>query len=199
MKGGLAMNTVTEYTQDTYLTEMFLSRQDDAISEADKKYHRLLFSVILTILKDDRDAEECLNDVYVKLWLSIPPNKPSSFRAYAVKIARNTAMSIFRKNTAEKRIPQDVLESFDDASGIVFDNEGEDEEKSRRIREIVNSYLNSADERKMYIFMSRYYFDKSISEISKKLHCSESTVNKEIKKIKIELKQKLEEGGVYFE
>ena len=190
---------VTECAQDTYLTEMFLARQDDAISEADKKYHRLLFSVILTILKDDRDAEECLNDVYMKLWLSIPPNKPSSFRAYAVKIARNTAMSIFRKNTAEKRIPKDILESFDDVSGVVFTNEGEGDERSQRIREIINSYLNSADDRKMYIFMSRYYFNKPISEISKKLRCSESTVNKEIKKIKIELKQKLEEGGVYFE
>lgn len=191
--------TLTESSQDTYLTEMFLSRRDDAISEADKKYHGLLFSVILTILKDDRDAEECLNDVYMKLWWSIPPNKPLSFRAYAVKIARNTAMSIFRKNTARKRISKDILEPFEDVSGVVFTNEGEDEEKSQRIREIINSYLNSVDERKMYIFMSRYYFDKPISEITKKLHCSESTINKEIKKIKIELKQKLEEGGVYFE
>ena len=190
-------HTMKECAQDKYLTEMFLSRKENAISEADKKYHGLLYSVIHTILKDDQDAEECLNDVYMKLWRSIPPNKPSSFRAYSVKIARNTAMSIFRKNTAEKRISKETLESFDDVSGVVFVNECEDEEKSQKIREIINSYLNFADERKMYIFMSRYYFDKPISEISKKLHCSESTVNKEIKRIKIELKKKLEEGGVY--
>ena len=182
-------------SQDTYLTEMFLARSDDAISEVDKKYHGLLFSVIFTILKNDLDAEECLNDVYMKLWRSIPPNRPLSFRAYAVKIARNTAMTVFRRNIAEKRMSKGSVESFEGLTEIDF--EGEDD-KSPIIREIINSYLNSADERKTYVFMSRYYFKKPIREISKKLGCSEATVNKEINKIKIELREKLMKGGIYL-
>lgn len=187
---------VAERSPDIYLTEMFWARNDDAISEADKKYHGLLFSIILTVLKNDRDAEECLNDVYLKIWESIPPNRPSSFRAYAVKIARNTAMSIFRKNGAEKRTAGRAFEMFDEGNRADFEYYG-DEEQALRIREILNSYLTSADERKTYIFMSRYYFNKPISEISVALRCSESTVHKEIRKIKNELRKKLEEGGIY--
>lgn len=187
---------VAERSPDIYLTEMFWARNDDAISEADKKYHGLLFSIILTVLKNDRDAEECLNDVYLKIWESIPPNRPSSFRAYAVKIARNTAMNIFRKNGAEKRTAGRAFEIFDEGNRADFEYYG-DEEQALRIREILNSYLTSADERKTYIFMSRYYFNKPISEISGALRCSESTVHKEIRKIKNELRKKLEEGGIY--
>lgn len=187
---------VVERSPDIYLTEMFWARNDDAISEADKKYHGLLFSIILTVLKNDRDAEECLNDVYLKIWESIPPNRPSSFRAYAVKIARNTAMNIFRKNGAEKRTAGRAFEIFDEGNRADFEYYG-DEEQALRIREILNSYLTSADERKTYIFMSRYYFNKPISEISVALRCSESTVHKEIRKIKNELRKKLEEGGIY--
>lgn len=187
---------VAERSPDIYLTEMFWARNDDAISEADKKYHGLLFSIILTVLKNDRDAEECLNDVYLKIWESIPPNRPSSFRAYAVKIARNTAMNIFRKNGAEKRTAGRAFEIFDEGNRADFEYYG-DEEQTLRIREILNSYLTSADERKTYIFMSRYYFNKPISEISGALRCSESTVHKEIRKIKNELRKKLEEGGIY--
>ena len=187
---------VAERSPDIYLTEMFWARNDDAISEADKKYHGLLFSIILTVLKNDRDAEECLNDVYLKIWESIPPNRPSSFRAYAVKIARNTAMNIFRKNGAEKRTAGRAFEIFDEGNRADFEYYG-DEDQALRIREILNSYLTSADERKTYIFMSRYYFNKPISEISVALRCSESTVHKEIRKIKNELRKKLEEGGIY--
>ena len=187
---------VAERSPDIYLTEMFWARNDDAISEADKKYHGLLFSIILTVLKNDRDAEECLNDVYLKIWESIPPNRPSSFRAYAVKIARNTAMNIFRKNGAEKRTAGRAFEIFDEGNRADFEYYG-DEDQALRIREILNSYLTSADERKTYIFMSRYYFNKPTSEISGALRCSESTVHKEIRKIKNELRKKLEEGGIY--
>ena len=186
-----------EYTSDTYLTELFWKRESEAVNEADKKYHELLFSAIVSILKNDKDAEECLDDVYLKIWESIPPNRPSSFRAYALKIARNTAMSIFRANNAQKRAHKFNTVSFDEISGVLFENDDADIENSQKIGEIINHYLDSIDERRMYIFMSRYYFNKPIGEIAKKLHCSKSTINKEIKKIKTELKEKLEEGGIY--
>ena len=57
-----------EYTSDTYITELFWERQSEAVYEADKKYRKLLLSAIVSILKNDKDAEECLDDVYLKIW-----------------------------------------------------------------------------------------------------------------------------------
>ena len=187
---------IDEYAVDTYLTELFFERSDCAVREADKRYHNLIFSVILTILGVREDAEECLNDVYMKIWNSIPPNRPISFRAYAVKIARNTAISIMREKKAKKRVPDGVIESFDNLGDGICKKIDNDAEASREIREIINAYLASVDERKMYIFMSRYYFSKPIKEIARTLKCSQSTIDKEIKKIKAELRERLEEGGV---
>ena len=56
------------YTSDAYLTELFWKRSDNAVKMADKKYHNLIFSVIIAILGNREDSEECVNDVYIKLW-----------------------------------------------------------------------------------------------------------------------------------
>ena len=198
-RGGMAvnmeLNLVCEY--DSYITEMFWSRSDEAISVADKRYHGLLFSIIATILQNDADAEECLNDVYLKIWESIPPNRPSSFCAYAIKVARNTAINLIRVHRAQKRAANESLEFFDAGGTAINASEIVDIEESRHIGEIINRYLNSVDERKMYIFMSRYFFNKPISEIARKLNCSQSTVHKEIRRIKDELREQLTEGGIY--
>ena len=182
---------------DTYLTELFWERSDNAVRTADEKYHNVIFSVIFTILGNREDSEECVNDVYLKLWNSIPPNKPLSFRAYAIKIARNSALGRLKASRAQKRNFGARTYSFETLAGTAFEATNEDDERSRQIGLIIENYLALADDKTMYIFMKRYYFGASISDIARTMKCSRSSVNQYIKKIKTELKEKLEEGGVY--
>lgn len=185
------------YASDTYLTELFWERSDNAVKMADEKYHSVIFSVIFTILGNREDSEECVNDVYLKLWESIPPNRPSSFRAYAIKIARNSALSRLKAGKAQKRNFGIRTYSLETLAGSAFAEAAEDDERSRQIGMVIEEYLNAADDRTMYIFMSRYYFGRTIGEIAKALKCSRSNINQHIKRIKTELKKKLEEGGIY--
>lgn len=184
-------------TSDTYLTELFWERSDNAIRTADEKYHNIIFSVIFTILGNREDSEECVNDVYLKLWNSIPPNKPSSFRAYAIKIARNSALGRLKALSAQKRNFGARTCSLEMLEGSTVSELDEYDERSRQIGLIIENYLALADDKTMYIFMKRYYFGASISDIARAMKCSRSSVNQYIKKIKTELKQKLEEGGIY--
>jgi len=183
---------------DTYLTELFWERSDDAVNTANEKYHNVIFSVIFTILGNREDSEECVNDVYLKLWNSIPPNKPSSFRAYAIKIARNSALGRLKASRAQKRNFGACTYSLETLAGTALEATNEDDERSRQIGLIIENYLALADDKTMYIFMKRYYFGASISDIARALKCSRSSVNQYIKKIKTELKEKLEEGGIYL-
>ena len=66
---------------------------------------------------------------------------------------------------------------------------------AKELGRVISNFVRSLSERRMYIFMSRYYLYRPISEIAKLLDCSESTVNKEIAVIKRDLKAKLEKEG----
>ena len=55
------------------------------------------------IIIDEEDAKECVNDVWLKVWNSIPPGKPKHLAGYLAKIARNLALDKYRQHNAAKR------------------------------------------------------------------------------------------------
>lgn len=52
------------------------------------------------VLGNAEDSEECVNDAYMRVWGSIPPNEPSSLSAYVGKITRNIALDKLRQKNS---------------------------------------------------------------------------------------------------
>ena len=50
---------------DSKITELFFNRDEDAVKKLDEKYGALFKKVASNILRDSRDAEECVNDAYL--------------------------------------------------------------------------------------------------------------------------------------
>ncbi|MEI3100382.1 MAG: sigma factor [Oscillospiraceae bacterium] len=61
---------------DEKITALFWERSQTALELLEKKYGGILRSAALNVLKDPRDAEEVVSDTYMKLWDSIPPQRP---------------------------------------------------------------------------------------------------------------------------
>jgi hypothetical protein len=55
------------------------------------------------ILNDRFDAEECVNDAYLAVWNTIPPQKPDPLLAYVCRIVHNLSMKKYHANNARKR------------------------------------------------------------------------------------------------
>ena len=181
---------------DDEIIEQYFNRSERAIEETDKKYGKYLYTIAYNILGDERDCEECLNDTYLKTWNSIPPVRPRNLRTYLSKIMRNNAVDRYDEEHRQKRIPADSCDPLDDVDNIIGNQSLEDETEAARIGNIINSYLSSLSDRKMYIFMSRFYYAMPIADIAKKLGVSTSTVNKELAAMKNELRHKLTDGGI---
>ena len=64
---------------DSKIIELFFLRNEDAIRHTHDIYGRRLFILADNIVKDDQDAEESVNDTYMKAWDTIPPQKPTHF------------------------------------------------------------------------------------------------------------------------
>ena len=189
-------NTQRGIMSDEKIIELYFKRDEQAITQTDIKYRNFLLSIAYNIVHDTCDCEECLNDTYEDTWNSIPPARPSLLQAFLAAIMRRTAIDLYKTKTRQKRISseftvslseiEDFISSRDDTFSSVDANE---------LGRVISDFVRSLSQRKMYIFMSRYYIFRPINEISKLLGCSESTVNKEIASIKKQLKEKLKEEG----
>ena len=64
---------------DQQIIELYFARDEQAIVETDKSHGRVCMQVSMNILHSHPDAEECVNDTYLKAWNSIPPERPTYF------------------------------------------------------------------------------------------------------------------------
>ncbi len=183
---------------DQKIVELYWQRDERAIKETDVKYRKFLLSVAYNIVHDTCDSEECLNDTYLGAWNAIPPARPSVLQAFLATIMRRTAIDRYRANKSQKYIASELAVSLSEVEEFIDD--GQDvysEDSARELGRIISDFVRALPDRRMYIFMSRYYTAHPIREIARLLGCSNSTVHKEIAAIKRDLKQKLENEG-YF-
>ena len=64
---------------DESIIGLYFLRDEEAIRQTDMAYGRRLLALASRILLDPQDAEEAVNDTYLKAWESIPPQKPRFF------------------------------------------------------------------------------------------------------------------------
>ena len=91
-------------TSDHDIIELFFQRNENAITETDRKYRAYLLTVAKGFVNDKEDAEECLNDTYHDTWNKIPPARPENLKAFLAVIMRRTAIDRLKHETRKKRI-----------------------------------------------------------------------------------------------
>ena len=186
----------TAVMSDEEIITLFWQRDEQAIKETDIKYKKFLLSLAYNIIHDISDSEECLNDTYIGAWNSIPPSKPTLLQAFLATIMRRTAIDRYKERKRQKRIASELTVSLSEVEDFIADDSDMySETDAKELGRVISDFVRSLPERRMYIFMSRYYVARPIKEIAELLGCSESTVNKEISSIKRYLKEKLEKEG----
>ncbi|MBO4325882.1 MAG: RNA polymerase sigma factor [Clostridia bacterium] len=201
--------------KDIDIITMFDSRDEQAITEMRNNYGIYLRAIVAGVLENDADAEECLNDVYLKLWNSIPPAVPGNLKAYAGEIAKNTALDMWRKHHTQRSNPSDSTVSLDDPDnhehpvtdpwtdplGLAKGNagkriaDGEDPE-GKRTEALIARYLRTLKPKKRMIFFARYYYERSVEDIARIMNMPRGTVLSNLGRTREGLRKFLEAEGV---
>ena len=193
----MGKNNRGAFLSDEQIIDLYFAREERAIEEPDRKYCQYLHTVAYNILANEQDVEECLQDTYIKTWNSIPPERPSVFRAFLAKITRNLSLDRYEYDNRKKRVPTGACVPLDEVREFVPDGSDLDRElQARVIGQVITDYLDSVPDRRMYVFVSRYFFALSIPQIAKRLSCSQSLVSKELAEIKRELRILLAKEGI---
>ena len=184
-------NTVT----DKEIVELYLARDETASIYCTQKYSASLHRLASSLLLDGRDAEECVNDTFLKTWNAIPPNKPEHLFPFLARICRCTAVDIIRRNKAEKRDCL-VVELTHEMEECIPDSIGDAEVPEETLKTLMNDFLGTLSKDKRMIFVRYYWFGETISEISKRYGFSESKVKTTLHRTREKLRKFLEKKGV---
>ena len=182
---------------DEQIIDLYFAREERAIAETDKKYCEYLHTVAYNILANEQDAEECLQDTYLRTWDAIPPERPSIFHAFLAKITRNLSLNRIEKANRKRRVPAEACYPMDEVQDFLPDpHDLAKDVQAATVRRILAEYLDGTTERRLYIFISRFFYSYTVSQIAARLGCSTSTVNKELAEIKRELRACFEKEGI---
>lgn len=174
---------------DKALVEAYFARDEQAINHT--LYGERLGGLAKRLLGNDDDAEECLNDTYYKVWKSIPPHRPDSVYAFCAVICRRTAMDMLDKKTAKHRsaelveLTNELEQCIPDERASRFDEEGE-------LSSAIKQFVEDLGEEKRAVFIRRYWFGETSSEIAKRFGISETKVRSMLFRIRKRLKKYLE-------
>ena len=182
--------------EDSMIVQMYLDRNEEAIRRTAEKYGNRLRSLSFGITSDEQTAEECENDTYMETWKRIPPSDPREyFYAFLARIIRFISIDRCRGRDSLKRNAY-IVELTDELASCLPDSDDvENALNAQVLGETINRFLETLSDEKQVMFMRRYYYFDSISEISKRCAVSESKVKTSLYRIRNDLRRFLIREG----
>ncbi len=179
---------------DKLIIEMLFDRDENALSVIQRQYGKLIKRISYNVFDSEQTADECLNDVLLDIWNTIPPTKPASLSSYACMLSRRRTVDALRSENAEKRSRAvtdeitDELASIEDGIDAAIDK--------MAVAEAINRFLGGLSPKNREVFVSRYFSLASVESIAKRLGISRNSVSTRLARMRMKLKKQLCDDGI---
>ena len=184
--------------QDHRIIELLQKRDEAAISEIRSKYGNLCFKIAEQMLHNTEDAEECVSEMLLAVWNSVPPQEPRNLEAYLVTLLRRAATDRLRSLTRLKRGGAQIPETLDELAEVIPAKDNVESEVDRRaLTAALRLFLDGLPESSRQIFMERYYFNTPVRTIAERHRMQVSAVNVQLHRIRKKLKKHIEKEGFF--
>jgi RNA polymerase sigma-70 factor (ECF subfamily) len=181
---------------DSKIVQLYWDRDERAIPTTADKYGGYCTAIAKNILGNREDAEECVNDTYLNAWNSMPPHRPSVLSTYLGKITRNLSYNRYKHITADKRGGGELPAVLDELADCVSSKENLEQELDRQeLVRAIDAFLDTLPRDKRSIFLCRYWYTDSISEIADRHGMTAGTVSMTLNRLRGKLHDYLMERG----
>lgn len=185
--------------EDERIVELYWQRSEDAIAETAARYGAYCRSIALGIVKDSRDAEECVSDTWLKTWNALPPQRPSRLQPFLGKITRNLSLDLWRKKNALFRGMGQVPLALEELEHAAPSAPSPEETVQEQILiASLEKFLWSLEGEKRQVFLLRYWYFRSEREIASQLCLTKSKVTSMLHRLRNALRLHLEKEGIYL-
>ncbi len=181
--------------EDDKIIELYWDRDETAITATSDKYGAYCLFISRNILGNNEDAQECVNDTYLKAWNTIPPHRPAMLSTFLGKITRNLSFDRYKASRRDKRGGSQTALVLDELGEIIADKRSDDEFDRKELLESINAFLSSLPPDKRKMFVCRYWYAYSIPEIAKRFGMTENNVSVSLNRTRQKLRNYLKERG----
>ena len=152
--------------EDDQIIELFWNREESAIEKAAAKYDSYCQTIAMNVLSNHEDAEECVNDTWLRVWNAIPPERPKVFRAWVGKITLHLALNCWQKNHSQKRFAglEELLSELEEC--IPSGQSMEQQIAANEITRVINRWLDTLSREDRVIFIRRYWYGDAVKKLA---------------------------------
>ena len=172
------------------IVALYFARDERAILETDRVYGKFCMGLSQGIVGNRSDAEECVNDTYLKVWNTVPPKEPPSLKTYLARIVRNLSIDRYRQNrAARKHIDFEIaLHELSECLPAKEEDQGE-------VISLMETFLRGEDALSRKLFMGRYWHACSVKELANHYGLTQNAVTKRLTRTREKLRVYLAERG----
>ena len=183
--------------EDQQIVELYWARAEQAIQESEQKYGAFCRAISRNILEREEDAEECVNDTWLRAWNAMPPQRPGVLSAFFGRITRNLSLDRWRHDRAAKRGGAGVEVALEEL-GDCLPAPGRPEERleERETAALISRFLREQTALDRNLFLRRYWYLDSISALAERFRMSESQVKSRLHRTRQRLRTVLLREGV---
>ncbi len=179
---------------DGEILKMISARDESGLAELERKYSGYCRTVAFNVLGDRDEAEECVNDAFLRIWNATGRETPEKLKPYLGKTVRNIALNRYRDNNNSRHRVLSAAGPLEDADRLAAPEVNYD--RAITVAALINEFLHSQPEKKQKLFVAKYYYEMTDEEIASLLGIPRGSVKSGISRMKKELRSRFEEEGI---
>lgn len=179
--------------EDQRIVALYWERDEAAIAESRKQYGGYCRTIAARILGSEEDAREVENDTFLAAWNAIPPAHPDNLGTFLGMLCRRKSIDRRRQDTRQKRGGGQWEAALEELGDCLTD--GDRVADQIALRDALERFLREQSEENRNLFLRRYWWFSSVSEIARDFDLSESAVKVRLLRTRESLRQHLEKEG----
>ncbi len=180
---------------DTGIIDLFFARSEDAIAAASERYGGYCHAIAQRIVPTREDAEECVSETWLRAWNAMPPQRPQILRLFLGKITRNVSLTRLAAIRAAKRGGGEAEAALEELEEVVGTDPVEEAADAAELERCIAAFLAAQTPQSRKVFLRRYYYFDTTSEIARRTGLRESNVLVILSRTRAALRKRLEKEG----
>lgn len=136
-------------------------------------YRNDIFRVIYAVLRDQKEAEDATQEVFLKIYYSLPEYENKGLKTWMTRIAVNYAIDVRRKRARQQ---EDMVESFD---YVVLSTDPHNIEKqviTEERRQFIHKKIQTLPENYREVIYGFYIEEKSYQQMAEEQNVQVKTI-----------------------
>lgn len=149
------------------------------------KYGKKIFNYLLKILRNQEDAEDIYQEVFLAFYQKIDNVDPEFYNSYLFKTAYHKALNLIKKRKKKKKFNY----HFEDLENIQAYNNSESDETIKERSERIKNALSQLSVKEATLIELQFYQNKSYKEIADFFSTTVSAIDSRLVRAKKKLRK----------